>query len=68
MPRTFALELPETFDVLERDRGLTETFVPGVDCLHACEMQGRIEQHRGVPVGKHKTIAIRPDRILGVEP
>ena len=30
-------------------------------------MQHRVEQHRGVPVGQHEAIAVRPDRILGIE-
>src|SRR5271166_3477450 len=27
-----------------------------------------VEQHRCVPGGKHETVAIRPDRILGIKP
>ena len=54
MPRAFAVDLTESFDVVERDRWLAETLVFGIDRLHAAEMQHRIEQHRGMPLDSTK--------------
>ena len=68
VPRAFAADLAETLDVVERDRRLAGTLVFGVNRLDAGEMQHRIEQHRGVPIGQHETIAVRPDRIVRIKP
>ena len=67
MTRASAADLPKPLDVVERDRGLTETLVFGIDRLHAAEMQQRVEQHRGMPIGQHEAVAVRPDRIVGIE-
>src|ERR1700733_2957807 len=65
--RTLAADLSEPLDVVEGNRELAETFILRVDRLDASEMQQCIKQHRGVAVRKHEAIAIRPDRIIGVE-
>ena len=67
MPRRLAVELAEVADVVERDRRLAQPLVIGVHRLRLRQMQHRPEQHRGVAVGQHETIAVGPDRILGVE-
>src|SRR5581483_12188269 len=60
-------ELPEALDVLERDGGLAKALVLRVDRLDTCQMQTRIEEHGGMPVGEHEPVAVRPDRVFGVE-
>ena len=68
MPWRVAAELAEAPDVVQRDRGLADRLVVGVDGLNAGEMEHRPEQHRGVTVGEHEAIAVRPDRVLRIEP
>ena len=67
MAGAFAAELPKPLDIVERDRGLAETLVFGIDGFHAAEMQHRVEQHRGMAIGKNEAIAIWPDRIVRIE-
>src|SRR5437879_4642403 len=67
MPRSFALELPEMTDIFQGNRWMPEPFVIGVDRLCAGEMEHRPEQHRGVAVREHETIAVGPDRVLRIE-
>ena len=38
-----------------------------VDRLDAGEVQQRVQQHRGVPRREHEAVAVRPDRVVGVE-
>src|SRR5438270_7893116 len=67
MPGTFAIELAETLDVIQRDRRLTQGLIVGVDRLYAREMQKRVEQHGGVAVGEDKAVAVGPDGVLRIE-
>ena len=67
MSRTFAAELTEPLDVVQRHRGMPETFVLGVDCLDARQVQRRVEQHGSMAVGQNEAVAVWPDRIVGVE-
>jgi hypothetical protein len=67
MPRTPAVELPEALDVLERDGGLAQALVIGVHCPHAGEVKHRVEQHRSVTARQDEPVAVRPDRVLGIE-
>jgi hypothetical protein len=67
MTRSLAAELAEVTDVVERHRGLPEPFVGGVHGAGAGEVEHRPQQHRGVAVGEHEPIAVRPDRILRIE-
>ena len=67
MAGAFAAELPKLLDVVERDRGLAEMLIFGVDGLHTAEMQQCVEQHRGMAVGQHEAVAIGPDRIVWIE-
>ena len=67
MARRLAVELAEMADVVERDRRLAQALVLGVHRLGAGQMQHRPQQHRGMAVGQHEAVAIRPDRILRIE-
>src|ERR1041385_3302107 len=55
---TFAIELAEVLDVIERDRGFAHNLVIRVYGFYAGEVQERIEQHGGVSVGEDKAIAV----------
>jgi hypothetical protein len=50
MTGTFATDLPEVFDIVERNRELSKPLVLGVYRFHARKMQKRIKQHRCVAV------------------
>ena len=63
-----AVELAKALDVIERDRELTQALVLRVHRLDACEVEHRVEQHRGVADREHEPIAVRPDRVVGIEP
>src|SRR5205085_3294031 len=67
MPRTLAVELAKTLDVINRDAGFAHLFVVGIHRLHSGKVQDGIQQHRRVSDGKHETIAIWPDAIFGIE-
>src|SRR5215469_6296720 len=67
MPGSFAIELAEAANVVERDRRLPQGFVVGIHGLNASEMECRPEQHGGMAVRKHKAIAIGPDRVLRIK-
>src|SRR5262249_21986696 len=67
MTGSFAVELAEIADIVERDGSLSEPFVVGIDGLRSSEMKRRPEQHGGMTVRQHETISIGPDRILRVE-
>src|ERR1700687_1502370 len=64
---SLAVELAEVADIVERDGGLAQRFIVGIDGLDAAEMEGGPEQHGGMAVRQYETIAIRPDRVLGIE-
>src|SRR5215469_923181 len=67
MPGRFAIELAEAANVVESDRRLPQGFVVRIHGLNASEMERRPEQHGGMAVRKHETIAIGPDRVLRIE-
>src|SRR5215470_3708410 len=67
MSRGFAAELAEMTNVVERDRGLTETLVLRVHGARARQIQYRPQQHRGVAVRQDEAITIWPDRVLRIE-
>jgi hypothetical protein len=67
VPRAVAVDLTEVLDVVKSDREFAAMHVLGVDLLDASEMQHRIMEHRGVSVGEHESIAIRPDRMVRIE-
>jgi hypothetical protein len=54
MARRLRAELPEILDLVHR-QGITG------------QVQHRIEEHRGVAVRQHETVAIPPGRIAGIE-
>src|SRR5215831_433143 len=67
MPGRLAIELAEAANVVESDRRLPQSFVFGIHGLNASEMERRPEQHGRMAVRKHETIAIGPDRVLGIK-
>ncbi len=67
MTRTLAVELAKALQIIERDRRCPEPLVLFVYGCDAGHVQHRIEQGRGVAGGQHETVAVRPDRILGIE-
>ena len=67
MPRSFAAELAEMANVVERDRGLAKSLVLRVHRARAGQIQHRPQQHRGVAVRQDEAIAIWPDRVLRIE-
>jgi hypothetical protein len=67
MARALAVDLAELLDVIEGDRGLAQALIFGVDRRDAGQVQQGIEQHRGMAVGQHEAVAVRPDRIRGIE-
>ena len=54
MARRLSAPLPEILQLLHRQR------IPG-------QVKHRVQQHRGVAVGKHESITIHPGRIGGIE-
>ena len=67
MPRALRAELAEALDVVETDRGLADHLVIRVDRPDPGQIEERVEQHRGVTVGEDEAVAVRPDRVLGIE-
>src|SRR5215470_11690383 len=63
----FAVELPETADIVERDRRLPQCFVVGIHSLDAGKMERRPEQHRSMAIRQHEAITIGPDWVLRIE-
>ena len=66
--RGLAVELAETADVVEGDRRLPEPLVIGVHRAGSGQVEHRPQQHGGMTVREHETVAVRPDRILRIEP
>ena len=46
---------------------MAQGLVVGIHRLCLGEMEHGPEQHRGVTVGEHEPIAVRPDRVLRIE-
>src|SRR5215813_3384514 len=67
MPGRFALELAEMAYVVEGDRWMAQHFIVGVHRLCFGKMEHRPEQHRGMAVREHESIAVGPDRVMGIE-
>ena len=67
MPRRFAAELAEMFDVVERHRRLADGFVLRIHGLGAGQIEYGPQQHRSVAVGQHEAVAIGPDWVLRIE-
>ena len=67
MPRALAVELPEVADVVERHGRFARHLVVGVHRLRAGQVEERVEKHRGVPGREDEAVAVRPDRIRGIE-
>ena len=61
------VELAEALDVLQRDGGVADDLVVGIDRLDPGQVEQRVEQHRGVPGGEHEAVAAGPDRVGRVE-
>ena len=65
--RGLAAELAEVTNIVERNRGLPEPFVFGIHRAGAGEVEHRPEQRRGMTVGEHEPVAVRPNRVLRIE-
>src|SRR5438445_7709998 len=68
MPGRFAIELPESFDLVHGNRRLLQHFAFRRRSPDARQVQRRVQQHRSVASGQHKTIAVRPQWIRRVIP
>ena len=66
MARGLAAELPEILDVVERHGRRRKNFASGSDFMDARQIQQGIEQHRGVSIGEHEAVAVRPERIFRI--
>ena len=62
-----AADLPEAANVFQRHRRLSQPLVVGVHRSRSGQMENRPEEHRGVTVGQHEPIAVRPDRVRRIE-
>src|SRR5262245_58405608 len=62
-----AIDLAEAANIIERYRRLSEPFVFGIHRAGTGEVKDRPQEHRGMTVGEHKPVAIRPNRVLRIE-
>lgn len=62
-----AAELPKVTNIVARYRGLSEPFVFRIHRAGAGEVKHRPQQHRGMTVGEHEPVAVRPNRVLRIE-
>ena len=67
MARRLAAHLPERLDVVQGDRRGAKLLVLLVHRLDLGQVQHRPQQHRSVAVRQDEAVAVRPDRVLGVE-
>src|SRR6266851_9769448 len=67
VPGRFAVELAKAADIVECDRGLPYRFILSVHRLNASKMERGPKQHGRMAVRQYETIAIGPDRILGIK-
>ena len=67
-PAAVGVQLAERLDVVHAHRGLAQDLVLGVYGLHPRQVEQRVEEHRRVAGREHEAVAVRPDRIGGVEP
>src|SRR3984893_15070699 len=65
--RGLAAELAEVTNIVERHRRLSEPFVFVIHRAGAGEVKLRQQQHRGMTVGEHEPVAVRPNRVLRIE-
>ena len=67
MTRRLAVELPKMLNVIHRNRRLIGYDVSiAIDISNSGQMQRRVQQHGSVPVRKHKSVAVGPQRIRRV--
>jgi hypothetical protein len=65
--RGLAVELTKMADVVKGNRRLPQPFVVRVHRSRSGEMKHGPKQHGGMAIGKHKAIAVGPDRVQGIE-
>ena len=65
--RGLAVELAESAYVVEGNGRLPHPLVVSVHRLHMSQVEDGPKQHRGVSVREHESVAIWPNRILGIE-
>ena len=68
MAGTPGVELAEPAQVVELHRELAERLVRGVHGLHPREVEHRVQERRRVTHRQDEAVAVRPDRVVGVEP
>jgi hypothetical protein len=66
VPGGLAVELAEVLELLEGQRRLVVDLAVLVDVLDAGEVDERVQEHRGVAVGEHEPVAVRPQRVRRV--
>ena len=60
------IQLAKVLDVFDGDRFCAGYFAVGIDTANACQMDHRIEQHRGMPTRQYKAVTICPFWIHGI--
>jgi hypothetical protein len=63
----FAVQLPKPPGVLKCHRRPSKLLIFGVHRLDAGDVGDGPEEHGGVAIGKHKPVAVGPDRVLRVK-
>src|SRR5690242_12416516 len=64
--RAFPVELTKPFYVLEAYSQTSEHLVIFVGSFYAREIEHRVQEHGRMAIRQHETIAIGPDRVVGV--
>ena len=63
MPRSPAVDLPESLDLLHGDGRIVCNSSLSVDRAHSRQVKRGVEKHRGVPGGQNETVTIWPGGI-----
>jgi hypothetical protein len=58
--------LSKLLDIVQADRGLAGALAVGIQFHYAGQVQQRIQQHRGMTNGQHKTVTAGPVGMLGM--
>src|SRR5882724_10155000 len=66
MSRSLAVDLAESLEVVNRERRLWENLAFRIRGAYAGQVDHRVQQHGGVAVREHETVAVRPQRIFRV--
>src|SRR4029077_8529115 len=63
----FAVELAKPANIVQRARGLSETFIVGVHRLDGGEVKNGPKQHGSVAVREDEPVTVGPDRVLRIK-